>query len=580
MKKLIFILNFLISTILSGQTYYVTPRGNDSNDGSDTTAAHAFLTIPKGLSVLNGGDDSLVIRQGTYAISSYLNITTYSGTSGHNIVVMGYPGDDRPVIDADGCYQTSALWIHDVDYWKFYRIVIVNAEQDGNTAEVGGFHASRCGGITFEYCATSNIWGYGFKLEQGTRAVGGVYRLINCDANNNVDWDTPLPGNGSGCLAVIGHYTNPDTTAWMRVYVDGCRSWNNGDSGFGMAYGATVHFNRCWAFGNGGRASGGVGKGFSMGLHPPGPPYNRVNKVLNCLSLWNSQTGFRTNNNQSTYQSNIYYYNNIGAYNGENNFIGQFKDPQAGGYSVYKNNIAYGQATNIGWYVGYNFAPEPLWVYTSEYNSWDVAMGITLTDADWLDVFSDSTDCVTFLASDRAADGSLPDVGDYFHIDTGSDLIGSGIGVGLTYDGENNYHNDPPDLGPFAYDATPPEPPEYPQVTTIAVSAYNSFRATTGGSGIVTAQGTIVAKGVCWSTSINPTIANSKTNDGTGTDTYASEITGLSSGTTYHIRAYVTDGAAQTSYGADVPLTTPSVNYFLDGVKLLYDPATNKFIKR
>lgn len=59
----------------------------------------------------------------------------------------------------------------------------------------------------------------------------------------------------------------------------------------------------------------------------------------------------------------------------------------------------------------------------------------------------------------------------------------------------------------------------------------------------------IVAKGVCWKITTGPTIADSKTNDGTGIDSFTSILSGLSHGTTYYVRAYYTDAAGTTVYG-------------------------------
>jgi len=67
----------------------------------------------------------------------------------------------------------------------------------------------------------------------------------------------------------------------------------------------------------------------------------------------------------------------------------------------------------------------------------------------------------------------------------------------------------------------------------------------------------VTARGVCWSTSVNPATADSKTSDGTGIGAFASHITGLTPGTTYHIRAYVTNSVG-ISYGSDVSFTTPT----------------------
>ena len=88
--------------------------------------------------------------------------------------------------------------------------------------------------------------------------------------------------------------------------------------------------------------------------------------------------------------------------------------------------------------------------------------------------------------------------------------------------------------------------------------------ANTGGN--VTSDGgsSITARGVCWSTSADPTIANSKTTNGTGTGIFTSSITGLNQGTTYYVRAYATNGVG-TAYGEQysfTTLSTPTITSF------------------
>ncbi|QQS35301.1 MAG: T9SS type A sorting domain-containing protein [Ignavibacteriales bacterium] len=87
-----------------------------------------------------------------------------------------------------------------------------------------------------------------------------------------------------------------------------------------------------------------------------------------------------------------------------------------------------------------------------------------------------------------------------------------------------------------------------PTLTTTAVTDITQTTATSGGN--VTDQGTapVTLRGVCWSTVENPTIADSKTEDGSGTGTFVSSITGLASGITYYVRAYATNTFG-TSYG-------------------------------
>jgi hypothetical protein len=85
-------------------------------------------------------------------------------------------------------------------------------------------------------------------------------------------------------------------------------------------------------------------------------------------------------------------------------------------------------------------------------------------------------------------------------------------------------------------------------LTTTDISSITSTTAMSGGN--ITSDGgsAITARGVCWSTSTDPTIADSKTSDGTGTGIFTSAITGLTAETGYYVRAYATN-AAGTSYG-------------------------------
>jgi hypothetical protein len=77
-----------------------------------------------------------------------------------------------------------------------------------------------------------------------------------------------------------------------------------------------------------------------------------------------------------------------------------------------------------------------------------------------------------------------------------------------------------------------------PTVTTTAISNITSTSADSGGN--VTSDGgaVVTARGVCWSTSPNPTTSDNTTSNGTGTGIFTSNITGLMENTTYYVRAY------------------------------------------
>ena len=97
-----------------------------------------------------------------------------------------------------------------------------------------------------------------------------------------------------------------------------------------------------------------------------------------------------------------------------------------------------------------------------------------------------------------------------------------------------------------------------PTVTTNNVTDITQTTAVSGGNVTSAGYGTVSAKGVCWSTSQNPTINNSHTTDGTGTGTYISSLTSLSPNTTYYVRAYATNEAG-TGYGEQLTFTTGSI---------------------
>ena len=87
-----------------------------------------------------------------------------------------------------------------------------------------------------------------------------------------------------------------------------------------------------------------------------------------------------------------------------------------------------------------------------------------------------------------------------------------------------------------------------PTLTTTAITGATGTGATSGGT--ITSPGgtTITASGVCWNTSPNPTVANSKTTGATASGSFTSTLTGLTTGTLYYVRAYATNTAG-TAYG-------------------------------
>ena len=105
-----------------------------------------------------------------------------------------------------------------------------------------------------------------------------------------------------------------------------------------------------------------------------------------------------------------------------------------------------------------------------------------------------------------------------------------------------------------------------PTLTTAAVSSITTISAQSGGTITADNNGSITARGVVWSTSTAPTTAlTTKTNEGTGTGSFVSNLTGLTQNTKYYVRAYATN-SADTDSGNELSFTTSAnTNLSLEG---------------
>jgi hypothetical protein len=96
---------------------------------------------------------------------------------------------------------------------------------------------------------------------------------------------------------------------------------------------------------------------------------------------------------------------------------------------------------------------------------------------------------------------------------------------------------------------------EVPILTTSVVTNLTGTTATSGGTITSEGTGTVIGRGVCWSTGTTPTIADNKTSDGAGAGSFTSSLSGLYGGTVYYIRAYATNNIG-TGYGMAMSFKT------------------------
>ena len=94
-----------------------------------------------------------------------------------------------------------------------------------------------------------------------------------------------------------------------------------------------------------------------------------------------------------------------------------------------------------------------------------------------------------------------------------------------------------------------------PTLTTTSANNITTNSASSGGN--VTSDGgsTVTQRGICWSITQNPTLANTSKASGSGMGSFTSAFSGLTSNTSYYLRAYATNSQG-TAYGNQISFKT------------------------
>jgi len=123
-----------------------------------------------------------------------------------------------------------------------------------------------------------------------------------------------------------------------------------------------------------------------------------------------------------------------------------------------------------------------------------------------------------------------------------------------------------PYYGNILTGTTLPIPTSLATVNTSGITSIATTGATGGGFVISGGGATVIARGLAYGLSINPTIAGTHTIDGSGIGSFSSLISGLTQSTTYNVRAYATNSVG-TAYGNQVSFVTatpPPLTIFVE----------------
>jgi hypothetical protein len=195
--------SFLSPGTIVAATYYVSPNGNDVNQG---TQEQPFQTIAKGISVLEAGD-TLNIREGSYeeAIDN-TRYTIPSGTSfADPVTIAAHPGE---TVTLRGVLVISAQYV-------IFKDLIIDAtgQPDGISITNGDETTTRDNYIRFQNVEVKN---WEDPRSNGVFVYSNYNEFHNCKVH-----DSPLGGNSHG-FYILGSYN----------LVDGCQIYNT--AGYGI----------------------------------------------------------------------------------------------------------------------------------------------------------------------------------------------------------------------------------------------------------------------------------------------------------------------------------------------------------
>ena len=115
---------------------------------------------------------------------------------------------------------------------------------------------------------------------------------------------------------------------------------------------------------------------------------------------------------------------------------------------------------------------------------------------------------------------------------------------------------------------------DFPTVTTSAVGSITSVTAVVGGNVTDDGDATVTARGICWNSTGNPTLADNVLPIGNGYGSFSSTLTGLTASTVYYVCAYATNTIG-TSYGSTISFTTAAP--FTCGISTITDYDNNAY---
>lgn len=238
-----------------GKTYYVSPSGDDKNDGLAQDRAWKTLDRVSGASFA-AGDNVLFEGGGTFPGKLTLG-NDDGGTAAAPISVSSY-GTGRASIDAGAGNGIDVYNVAGVQIWELdVRGAYDTANQTGNDALGISFYMDMPGGQKLEYLVVDRVDVSGFK--KGGLSVGAWPSDATKGGFRNIRiTNVSAHGNGDFGISSWGYF-DAAAAGWAHedLVVRGCRTFDNPGLGgkgahsgsgivLGDVHGALVEYNLSW----------------------------------------------------------------------------------------------------------------------------------------------------------------------------------------------------------------------------------------------------------------------------------------------------------------------------------------------
>ncbi len=443
MKKFVLSIALTLAVLATNATsYYISPSGDDKNDG--TSESTPFASLATAQSKVKAGD-VVNILPGTYQVkeSEMMDRTSsnvwdiifdfaISGTESSPIIYKGIldAQGNRPKFDLSAIKtgkRLTGFYIH-AKYLKFsnFEVIGINVPQSSSNTQSENFRINGGKNCIFNNIAAHDGMGIGFYIT-GSSANN---TLSNCDAYNNFDSVNQSVNNG-GNSDGFGCHVSANCEGNRFEY---CRAWQNSDDGFDFINcqsAATVEY--CIAYRNGFDKDGNKradGNGFKAGGYGMGKEVKissvPMHVVSHCLSVGNKANGFYTNH----HLGGVKFDHNSAYKNGGYNFSfvnrkGKSKEDaiDVDGYGhIVTHNISYG-STKIATSIDIAQCTIEGNSFSYSKNTW---VNDDLSDADFYSLNLNE------LTAARTTDGSLPVI-NFMRLKDGSKDYGYGtFNIGYT----------------------------------------------------------------------------------------------------------------------------------------------------